>query len=160
MAKISKATAKGLASSIGLKEQLDSGVLRFFNGPVPATADEALDMVTAHTELLPVTVGGLGTGLTFDAPNADGVLGKAAAEVWKGTVDFDGAEQAEATLAPTFYRFCAAGDNGRGAANTNTGYRLQGTAGGPNSGADFEFGVATLTNGNEQPIGSFAVALG
>lgn len=159
MLKLSTATANGLANAIGLKEQLDGGKLYIFAGPVPETADEALDLVNDHTELCVITVNDSGTGLTFDAAT-NGVLGKAAAETWSGTCAFDGADAATTTLAPTFYRFCASGDNGRAAANTSTGYRVQGSVGGPNSGADLQLGANTLSDGALQPIGAFGFTFG
>lgn len=141
-----------------LKGIMDGGSLRLFAGTVPATAEEALDMVATHTELAHITVGGSGGGLTFETPTA-GVLTKTPGEQWKGTYVFDGAQEAEESLAPTFYRFCAAGDNGRGIADGSTGYRLQGTMGGPSSAAELRIGVSTATNGNEQPIGDFIYRL-
>lgn len=156
---VSTATANGLANGSGLKEQFDGGLLYLFAGPVPATADEALDMVSAHTEAVVVSVNSAGTGLTFDAPNA-GVLGKAAAEVWSGVVATEGANGAATSITPTFYRFCAAGDNGRGAADAALGYRVQGAVGGPNSGAELQLGAAELVEGNTQPVGSFGWKVG
>lgn len=153
--KLSTAARNALLNGTGVKEQLDAGKLYLFSGPVPATADEALDMVASHTQAVVITNDGTSTGLTFDAPSG-GVLSKAAAEVWKGTVATDGVNGALTTITPTFYRFCAGSDNGRGVANSSTGYRIQGTVGGPNSGADLQLGQATLTEGNEQPIGAFA----
>lgn len=155
--KASTATKNAALNATGIKTQLAAGFLYVYSGAVPATADEALNMVTTHTELLKVSLSGGATGLTFDAPAA-GVLPKAAAETWSGTCAFSGFDAAT-TQAPTFYRFCAAGDDGRAAANASTGYRIQGTAGGPSSGADLQFGTATLTDGNVQPIGAYSITL-
>lgn len=157
--KISVATANAAANSIGLKEQFDNGLLIIFSGPVPDTADEALDLVTEHTELVVISDNDTGDGLDFAAPSG-GVLGKSGGQTWTGTVAFDGFEDGETDLTPTFYRFCADGDNGRGAADGSTGYRVQGTVGGPNSGADLQLGANDLTNGNLQPIGAFGWRLG
>lgn len=151
--KRSIALAQHLAAAI--KTNLDAGFLYVYAGPEPATSDEALDLVTLHTELVKVSLSGGATGLTFDAPVA-GVLSKAVAETWTGTCVFDGVDDATSSLTPTFYRFCKTGDNGRGAANATTGDRIQGSAGGPSSGADLQFGTATLTNGNAQPVGAFS----
>lgn len=160
MIQISTATGNALGTGIPLKDQFDAGFLYIFSGPVPATADAALDMVTDHTQLVMVTVDDDGvTGLTFEEPVLR-VLNKLAAEDWLGTVTFDGAEDAEATLTATFYRFCAAGDNGRGAADTSTGYRVQGLVGGPSSGAELVLGDADLTASNVQPIGAFGWRIG
>ena len=157
--KATPATKNALLNAIGLKEQLDDGFLYIYAGAAPASAEAALDMVATHTELVKISVGGDGvTGLTFAAPSA-GVLAKTGAENWTGDCDFDGKDDATATLTPLFYRFCAAGDDGRGAADGTTGYRLQGSVGGPSSGADLQLGTATLTNGNTQPIGAFSVTV-
>lgn len=158
MLKLSTATRNALLNDIGLKDQLDGGKLYLFAGPLPATADEALDLVNDHTECVVITDNGAGAPLTFDTPTS-GVLNKAASQVWKGTVALDGAEAGAGTATPTFYRFCAGTDNGRGAANASTGYRVQGTVGGPNSGADLQLGQATLSNGNEQAIGAFGLSI-
>lgn len=144
--------ADTIATAVSL--ELTGGFLYLFSGPVPATADEALDMVNDHTEIAQFTESDDGlTGLTFDPP-VDGVLNKAAAEDWRATTSFDGADAAELALAWSFYRFCPSGDDGRGAA---TGPRVQGTVGGPTSGADLVFGTNTIGNGVEQPISAFGL---
>jgi len=137
-----------------IKAALDGGRMYWFSGAVPASAADALDMVTEHTQLVEMTESGDGlTGLTFDPPAGDSML-KAAAEAWTGLVEFDGAEDAATTLTATFYRFCAAGDDGRGAA---TGPRLQGTIG--PAGSDIPMASPDLTaNGtNTQGVSYFAV---
>lgn len=137
-----------------IKVKLDGGVLILFAGTVPRTSAEALDMATIHTELVRISLNGTGNGLSFDAP-VNGVLTKSPSEVWRGTVAFDGFDASQTTLTPTFYRFCAAGDNGRALADALTGIRLQGAVGGPSSGAELRLGLTTLTAGNEQPVGDF-----
>lgn len=137
-----------------IKTALDGGRMYWFSGAVPASASDALDMGAEHTLLVEMTESGDGaTGLTFDAPVGSSML-KASAEVWRGLIAFDGAEDAATTLTATFYRFCAAGDNGRGAA---TGPRLQGTIG--PAGSDIPMASADLTaNGaNTQGMSYFAV---
>lgn len=156
--KATPATKNALLDAIGLKEQLDDGFLYIFSGAAPATAEEALNMATTHTELLKVSVGDDGvTGLTFDAP-ASGVVSKAAAETWSGTCSFDGFNAAT-TQTPTFFRYCAAGDNGRGVANASTGYRLQGTVSALGGGGHLQIGSGSLTDGVLQPIGAFSIAV-
>lgn len=149
--KASVATRNAALDGTGVKEQFTLGFLYIFSGDVPATADEPLDMVAEHTQVVKISLNGTATGLSFDTP-ASGVLSKAAAQVWSGTATFDGVDDALTTLTPTFYRFCAAGDDGRGAANTTTGYRIQGTVGGPSSSADLVLGSATIDAGDPQPI--------
>lgn len=153
------ASKNGILNSTGVKEQLDLGFLYIYAGPIPATADAALDMVNDHTELVKISVSGGATGLTFATPSA-GVVSKNGGEVWTGTCAFSGADGATSTLTPTFYRFCAAGDDGRGTADASTGYRVQGSVGGPSSGADLQLGTDTLTDGNTQPIGAFSITIG
>ena len=92
------------------------------------------------------------TGLTFAAPSGGAML-KNAGEDWNGLISFDGAEDGETTLTPTFYRFCASGDNGRGAAS---GPRLQGTIGGPTTSIPFS-GDLTDNGSNTQGLSYFAV---
>lgn len=137
-----------------IKTRLDGGFLLLFAGTVPRAAADALDLTSTHTQLVRISLNGAGGGLTFDAP-INGVLTKTPAEVWRGTVQFEGADAAQTTLTPTFYRFCAAGDDGRAAADVLTGVRLQGAVGGPSSGAELRLGLTTLTAGNEQPVGDF-----
>lgn len=137
-----------------LKTALDGGKLYWFAGPVPATAEEALDMATAHTQLVVMTKSGDGTtGLTFDAPSGNAMV-KAAAETWSGLVSFDGANAASSSLDATFYRFCPVGDDGR---SLTTGVRLQGRIGPADS--DFPMASPTLTaNGtNTQGASYFAI---
>lgn len=147
------ATASEIALA-ALKGALDGGRLFIFAGTVPATAEEALDMVTDHTELVEMTESGDGvTGLTFEAPSGEGMV-KAAAETWEGLIDFDGFESGPGTATATFYRFCTDGDNGRGAA---TDPRIQGTIGGPES--DMPMASAELTDNGTNTLGAsyFAV---
>lgn len=100
------------------KEELDGGFLYVFSGPIPASAEDALDMGGDHTQLAMLSIDDDGeTGFTWDAP-VDGVIVKPGAAVWEGLNDFDGAEDSETTLTATFARFCPDGDDGRGAATT------------------------------------------
>lgn len=138
-----------------IKASLDDGRLYIFAGPVPDTADEALDMVSDHTLLLEVTLGGLGVdGLTFEAA-VNGIITKTAAESWSGEAAFDGADAGTDPQTPSFYRFCESGDDGQA---IGTGLaRIQGTVGGPTSGADLIRGTDTMADESIQPIGSFSI---
>lgn len=158
--KISTATANGLANSVGIKEQFDGGFLYLFAGPVPASADEALDLVTLHSGVAKFTESDDGTtGLTFDAP-VDGFIGKATAEAWEATIDITGFHGSDTTIEPTFFRYCMGADDGSGAANTTTGYRLQGTVGSINGGFDLGCNPTTFTDGTTREIGAFGIAVG
>ncbi|HEY3434228.1 MAG TPA: hypothetical protein VGK41_01110 [Solirubrobacterales bacterium] len=142
-----------------LRTAINGGNLYLFAGPVPADETVALDMVVDHTQLVKMTDGDDGvTGLDFSAPVGD-VMASDGTQDWLGLIAFDGAEDGESSLDATFYRFCPAGDDGRGAAS---GPRLQGTVGGPVSGAKLILtGGATLTaNGvNKQGVSLFTVSL-
>lgn len=141
--KMTNATAA--AANNALKAALDGGNLYYFSGPVPPEAGDALNMVSNHTQLVKMTKDNDGTtGLTF-ATSTGTVLSKTPAENWVGTVAFDGAQDSETTLTPTFWRFCAAGDNGRGA---GSGPRLQGTIGGPASSAELKLTDGTTVTDN------------
>lgn len=125
----------------GMKAALDGGNLYYFAGAVPADANDALNMSTTHTQVAKFTESNDGTtGLTFQTATA-GTLPKTPAEDWKATVALDGFD-AGPTITPTFFRFCPAGDNGRGA---GSGARVQGTLGGPSSGAFIELVSASVT---------------
>ena len=138
-----------------LRTALNGGRLYYYAGAEPTNAGDALDMVATHTELCVLTLNGGGTtGLTFEPVTGD-TLVKTAAEVWRGLIAFTGAQAAQATLTPTFFRFCAAGDDGRDGAGTRR--RIQGSLGGPSSNADLSLGSNTLTrNGvNTEECGAF-----
>lgn len=153
--KVNDALAEPSLDALG--DALAGGFLHFFAGPVPATPDAALNMGASHTLLVTQSVGGDGvTGLTFD-PAADGALPKAAAETWTGTATFSGVAAASPELDATFFRFCAAGDNGQGA---GSGPRLQGTVGITGSGADMERASVTIATGAAVPVSSFFVRIG
>lgn len=142
-----------------LKSELDGGFLYIFAGTLPANAAAALDTGAIHTQVAQLTESNDGTtGLTFETA-AGGLLVKEGTETWEATITFDGADAAETTLTPTFFRFCPTGDDGRGAAS---GPRLQGTVGGPSSGMDLRLGADTLTdNGtNTVGVGIFEVGIG
>jgi len=136
-----------------VKSALDGGFLYVFAGPVPATADEALDMSTSHTQLAKLSV--VGNGLTFAAPVGN-VLPKEPSEEWEGLIEFDGANSEATSLAPGFYRFCSATDDGRG---VGASVRLQGTAGGPASNAAvlFSSDVMTANGSNSTGVSIFNV---
>lgn len=135
MSTLSNALRTGLLGDKGVSELLTGGTLHAFSGPVPATADAALDIGGAHTLLVSINGGG---GLNFKTP-ANGVLAKADAQTWSGTFLANGV--------PSFYRLCASGDTGATAGGATT-YRLQGTAGGPTDGAELDVGANPVVSGN------------
>lgn len=82
----------------GLKGALALGKINIYSGPQPVSADVG----ATGTLLGTVTVGGGGTGLTFDT-TATGTISKAAAENWK----FDGIAVGTAG----WFRFYPSGGN-------------------------------------------------
>lgn len=133
-----------------LKNQLDGGFLYIFSGSVPDSADDALDMMNDHTMLAMISVDDDGvTGLTFSAPGGN-LLSKDGSENWIGTIAFSGAEDGETTLSPSFWRFCQDGDD---PTDTASGPRVQGTVGGPSSGADMIRSTETMTANGTNVIG-------
>lgn len=129
----------------------------YFAGPVPANAGDALDMVAQHTQVARLTEGNDGTTALNFAAASGRILPKAPAEEWEGTVSFDGAEDSETTLAPTFFRICVGADTGRDASSA---VRVQGTLGGPSSGADIELGSASLTDNGSNTVGLSSYYIG
>ena len=154
---LSYSNAAAIAIGTALKTTMGTCKLYLFAGAVPANADAALDMATTHTQVAIITNNDTGTGVTFDTPTNENTS-KAAAETWKGSPNFDGKDAALTTLTYSFYRLCAAGDDGRAA---GTGSRVQGTVGGPSSGADLELGSATIaSSAAAQEIGMYRITFG
>lgn len=152
MSQINTAMAAAMAAAV--KSNLDGGCLYIFAGKMPDSAADALDMTATHTQIAKITVGGDGsTGLTFGAPTI-GVASKNTSETWSGPVAFDGANAGASTLAPTFWRFCAAGDSGR--AGNVASARWQGSAGGPSSADELVLSADTYgPTGNTITVSKF-----
>jgi hypothetical protein len=125
---------------------LNGGFIYYFAGSVPGSADDALNMVSDHTQVARISIAGGATGITFDAATGN-TIAKAAAEAWSGLIDFDGTTAGPGTITPTFFRYCNAGDNGRVAAGVGD-IRLQGTIGGPSSGANIRLSDGTTMTDN------------
>jgi|GEM_PF-910453 len=123
---------------------LQDGAIHIFSGNEPANAADSLNMSGDHTHLCTLTLNGDGSsGLELDSPNGN-LISKPASALWKGLIAFDGTEAGATALTPTFFRFCANGDDGRSA--DATALRIQGSAGGPASGADMLLGSDLLTD--------------
>lgn len=132
-----------------MKSLLDGGFLYIFNGPVPATANEAIDGASALVGKVTESDDGT-TALTFNGTPSNGVMFKAAAEAW----------QTEALLSTTmtFFRFCAdPTDNGEGV-GTSGQYRVQGTIG-PDGTFDWIRANPTVTIGDPIDIDIFQYAI-
>lgn len=132
-----------LAVTGSKKAALDSGFLRYFSGPVPATADAAIDGSSVVLAKFSVDDDGT-TGLTFEAAAADGVLTKTAAQAWKSTV--------LATGTATFFRFAEAAD--AGVALSTTAKRVQGTLG-TTAASDAQITTVALTTGASLTVDIF-----
>lgn len=154
--KLNDDLANAALNAIGT--ELADGFLHLFAGPVPADPDAALDMMNDHTLVCTITKDGDGTtGLTFGTAAAS-ALPKNPAETWAGTAAFDGADDGETELTLTFFRYCAAGDNGQGAGSTSP--RLQGTIGATGSGADMERASAVVEAAEVISIDAFYIRVG
>ena len=159
MLSLSTATRNAALNGTGFKEQFDGGFIFIFAGAAPANADTALNMASTHTRIVKISKDGDDvTGLTFAAPTG-GVLSKTGAHSWQGVAAFSGFEAAASSLGGVFYRLCAAGDNGQGAADGTTGYRIQGSVGAASSGADLEVGNIVYTPSAIQIIETFNYTL-
>lgn len=131
---ISLALRNAVLQGSSVKEQLDGGFIYVYAGTVPATADTALDMATVHTQLVKITsdavpVDNGSTGLNWESAAVNGALPKETTETWAGKINFVGKDAAQAGVAPltaTFFRICAAADNGQAAGGGSTP-RIQGT---------------------------------
>lgn len=135
---INSSLATSMLSTI--KDALDGGILVLYHGPVPAASDDMLDMDSNHTELVRISGG------TFFSP-MDNTLSKDDG-AWADTPDFVGANDTEATLAPTFFRLVSDGDD----PTEPSGPVIQGTVGGPSSAAELRLPTATVTNGSSTPL--------
>lgn len=122
------------------KSIMDGSVIRFYNGPVPTgvnSADVALG--GGNTLLLEVSVGGTGTGVTWQTPAANGVITKNLSESWTGNVATGGT--------PTFFRIVKPADAG---GSLGTEVRVQGTAGAAS--ADMILTNSLLVSGTPQAL--------
>jgi len=102
-----------------LRSLINNYKIRIFSGPVPATAEEAID--GSSDLLVSMTKDGDGsTNLTWQATSTNGVLRKTTADVASGEIDTTGTA--------TFFRVCIGSDDGTGAAG-GSDHRVQGTIG-------------------------------
>lgn len=147
-----KVTAEFFDAALGgIAAGLAAFHVSYFAGPVPGTAGEALDMVSDHTQVAKLTDGNDGTSALGWGSVSGNLLPLDSGVDAEGTIAFDGAEDGEATLAPTFFRIHGTSDD---ATDTASGVvRIQGTLGGPSSGADIELGSATVTDNGSNTVG-------
>lgn len=140
--KISTGLRDHLLVTGSFKSAVDGGVIRVYNGAVPATADAAL---SGNTLLVTISNNSAGTGITMDAASASGVLGKNPAEVWSGDPVANGTA--------TFYRYSPLVDDGT---LSTTIKRVQGTAG--SAGFDLNFSNTTVAVGTPKRIDTYDIA--
>lgn len=125
------------------KTAMDLGLLRIYEGTVPASVEDALGSASILCE---ATVDGLGTGGTWEASAASGIISKNVSETWQGTNTDSGTA--------TFFRFVQVADDGLADPDQ---LRVQGLIG--LVGAELNLSSVTLTNGATQTINHFNVAL-
>ena len=135
------------------KTALDGMVIRMYGDPASVAAAEALVPATADagtgtaTLLATISVGGVvGAGVTFDTTATSGVLAKAPAEKWKGTL-----------VASGYFSFCrimAADDTD---AESTTAVRAQLTVG--VLGKEVIVSSANKTTNDEQRLDQFYVGI-
>lgn len=129
-----------------MKAALDNGLLDIYSGPVPASADAAIDV--SCVKLCSISNGGDGTKLTFAGTSSNGVLTKTAAENWQGSVVASGSA--------SFFRYYTGSDDGSSADASAAHPRVQGTVGTDVS-SDMVLPSVALVSGNTQQISLFQV---
>jgi hypothetical protein len=139
--KISTGFRDGVLVTGSVRSRANGKVIRIYGGTVPADANAALGSATLLCE---VSVGGTGTGVTFEATPVDGALVKTAAETWSGTN--------VATGTATFWRLVASADDGT---LSTVAERVQGTFGGTSG----LLSNPALTSGSPQSIDNAVLAL-
>ncbi len=137
---------KHLLITGSLKAALDNMTLKIYNGTVPTNADQAIS--GDSTLLVTISVGGVGTGVTFEATPVAGALVKTAAETWQGTVGNAGTA--------TYARLVASGDTG---ALSTTELRYQMGVGVVGEGKAIELTDPTLVLSSVLPFPNFEVKL-
>lgn len=117
--KLSTGLRNGMLDSADFKTQMDGGLIKVYDGAVPATADAAI--AGGNTLLCTFSLNSTGAGINFDATATGDTIAKAPAEVWAGDPVVTGTG--------TFYRHVAVGDT---AALSTTEPRIQGELGAGN----------------------------
>lgn len=136
-----------LAVTGSLLSALNNCLLDIYSGPVPASADDAVD--GSSVKLCTISVGGAGTACTFETTATNGVLTKKASEAWSGSV--------AATGTASFWRLYVPADTGATADASATYSRVQGTCG-TDVTAEMVLPSVDLTSGNTQAINLFQVS--
>ena len=116
--KLSTGLRNAMLDSSNLRTTINGGLIKVYDGTVPATADAAL---SGNTLLCTFSLNSTGAGINFDTAAVGDTLSKAPAEVWAGNP--------AATGTGTFYRHVAVGDDGT---LSTTQARIQGELGAGN----------------------------
>lgn len=88
MLRLSTGLLKAMMDTGSFKASMEGGagfLIDIYTGPRPALADDAANAL-GQTKLVVVSVSGAGGGLHFEAAAVGGVISKAAAETWSGTI--------------------------------------------------------------------------
>lgn len=144
MSTISTGLRNHLMTAGSFKGGLDGSLVKIYSGTAPANPDDAIP--AGATLLCVVSVGGDGTGVTFEASANSGLLLKAAAEQWEGAN--------VATDTATWFRLVKTADDGSASA---TALRLQGSVG--LAGADLNITNTALVSGATQTVDYFSVLM-
>lgn len=140
--KISTGLRSKLMDTGALRTIMNLGFIKIYSGAVPDSPDSPPTGVLLNT----VSNNSTGTGLTFDAAAAGGVISKAAAEVWSGNN--------VATGTATYFRHVAPGDDG---SLSTTQVRIQGTI--STVGGDMNLSSVALVNGAPQTVDYYSVTI-
>jgi len=133
-----------LVATGSLKAAVDGAVIRLYSGTAPATPHDAVP--AGSTMLCEVSVGGAGTGVTFEqGPNA-GLLLKAPGESWEGTVN--------AADTATWFRLVYPADADD---SSTSAVRIQGTV--QAAGGDMQITNPNLSAGATQIIDYFSIVM-
>lgn len=151
--KVSTGLRNHLLVTGSAKAALDGKVIRMYGSPTSVAAAEALVPATADagigtaTLLATISVGGVvGAGVTFDTTATSGVLAKAPAEEWKGTL-----------VASGYFSFCRIGATDDTDAESTTAIRAQLTVG--VLGKEVVVSSANKTTGDEQRLDQFYIGI-
>lgn len=131
-----------------IRTLLNNCKIHVFDGPVPATAEEAIG--GSNNALFSITVDDAGTAMTWESAVDNGVLIKKSTETWKGT------NTSGSSVTPSFYRLCVGSDDGEGVAG-GTDYRVQGTVG-PDITHSIVLLNPTLADDESITLGTFQIA--
>lgn len=141
--KVSTGLRNAMLTDNPFRTVMNGGFMKIYAGTPPASADDTLGTATL---LCTLSNNGGATGLTFEAAAVNGVIGKAAAEVWKGVNSAGGTA--------TFYRLVLAGDTG---AASTTDKRVQGSV--AVAGGDINLSSVGLVQGADQKLDFYNLTL-